>query len=84
MPCSVCQHPQLQEIDQALTAGSATLAELSRQYHLSTSALHRHKSHLQAKVTQAKDQLQNNLRQGCLFWLSQALDLAMQTSRGPL
>ncbi len=81
MPCTVCQHPQRRDIDQALIAGSATLAALSQQYNLSTSALHRHKAHLQAKVNQAKDRLQDNLRQGCLFWLSQALQMTMQTAK---
>ena len=81
MSCTICQHPKRQDIDQALIAGSATLAALSQEYGLSTSALHRHKAHLQAKVNRAKDQLQDNLRQGCLFWLSQALEMAMQTAQ---
>jgi hypothetical protein len=81
MSCTICQHPQRQKIDQALVAGSATLAALGQQYNLSTSALHRHKAHLQAKVSRAKDQLQDNLRQGCLFWLSQALEIAMATAQ---
>jgi hypothetical protein len=81
MSCTICQHPQRQAIDQALIAGSATLAALGQQYNLSTSALHRHKAHLQAKVNRAKDQLQENLRQGCLFWLSQALEMSMQTAQ---
>jgi hypothetical protein len=81
MPCSICKHPERQAIDQALVAGSATLAALSQQYNLSTSALHRHKAHLQAKVSQAKDLLQDNLRQGCFFWLSQALEISMQTAQ---
>ena len=63
MSCTICQHPQRQEIDRALVAGSATLAALSQQYQLSTSALHRHKAHLQAKVGRAKAQLQDNLLQ---------------------
>ena len=81
MSCTICQHPQRQAIDQALITGSATLAALGQQYNLSTSALHRHKAHLQAKVNRAKDQLQENLRQGCLFWLSQALEMSMQTAQ---
>jgi hypothetical protein len=81
MSCTICQHPQRQAIDQALVAGSATLANLSQQYNLSTSALHRHKAHLKAKVSRAQTQLQDNLRQGCIFWLSQAIDLAMQTAK---
>ncbi len=81
MPCTICQHPQCRDIDQALIAGSATLAALSQEYGLSTSALHRHQAHLQAKVNRVKDQLQDNLRQGCLFWLSQALEIAKQTAQ---
>ena len=81
MPCTICQHPQRQEIDQALVVGSSTLAALGQEYGLSTSALHRHKAHLQAKVNRAKDQLQDNLRQGCIFWLSQALEMTMQTAK---
>ena len=81
MSCTICNHPQRQKIDQALIAGSATLAALSQEYGLSTSALHRHKAHLQAKVSRAQDQLQDNLRQGCLFWLSQALEMTMQTAQ---
>ncbi len=81
MSCTICQHPQRPEIDQALIAGSATLAALGQQYNLSTSALHRHKAHLQAKVGRAQGQLQDNLRQGCLFWLTQALEMTMQTAQ---
>ena len=42
MSCTVCQHPQRQEIDQVLVAGSATLNILSQEHGLSTSALHLH------------------------------------------
>jgi hypothetical protein len=81
MSCTICSHPQRRAIDQALVAGSATLAELAKQYNLSTSALHRHKAHLKAKVNRAQAKLQANLRQGCIFWLSQALDMAMQVAQ---
>jgi hypothetical protein len=81
MPCTICNNPKRQEIDQALVAGSATLTALGQQYGLSTSALHRHKAHLQAKVSRAKDRLLDNLRQGCLFWLSQAVEMTMQTAQ---
>ena len=64
MPCTICQHPKRQAIDQALITGSATLAALSQEYGLSTSALHRHKAHLQAKVNRAKDQLQDQSAPG--------------------
>jgi hypothetical protein len=81
MSCSICQHPKRQEIDQALFTGSATLNVLSQEYGLSTSALHRHKGHLQAKINRARTQVQDNLLQGCLFWLSQALEISMQTAQ---
>ena len=79
MSCTICNHPDRQAIDQALVAG-ATLAALSQQYQLSTSALHRHKAHLQAQVNRGKDRLLDNVRQGCLFWLTQALEMIMQTA----
>ena len=81
MPCTICNHPKRPEIDQALIAGSSTLAALGQEYGLSTSALHRHKAHLQVKVSRAQAQLQDNLRQGCIFWLSQALEMTMQTAK---
>jgi hypothetical protein len=81
MPCTVCQHTKRLNIEQALMTGSTTLTALSEQYNLSTSALQRHKAHFQTKVNRAKETLQNNLRQGCLFWLSQALEIAMQTAQ---
>jgi lambda repressor-like predicted transcriptional regulator len=81
MPCSICQHPKRQEIDQALVAGSATLATLSQEHGLSTSTLQRHQAHLQAKISRAQDQLQDNLRQGYIFQLSQFLEMAMQTAQ---
>jgi hypothetical protein len=80
MNCSVCGHPDRQAIDQALITGAATLDALGKQYDLSTSALHRHKAHLQAKVSRAKGRLQDNLMQSCLFWLVQALEMSMQTA----
>jgi hypothetical protein len=80
MSCTVCQHPQRREIDQALVAGSATLDALSKEHGLSTSALHRHKAHLQANMHQARERLQNNLLQSCYFWLSQALEMVMATA----
>ena len=77
MSCTICQHPKRQEIDRALAAGSATLAALSREYGLSTSALQRHKAHLQVKMKQARERVHNNLIQSCCFWLSQAIEMTM-------
>ena len=81
MSCTICQHPQRQEIDQALNRRVRHPGCPRPGYSLSTSALHRHKAHLQAKVSRAQGQLQDNLRQGCLFWLSQALEMTMQTAQ---
>ena len=81
MSCTVCQHPQRQEIDQALVAGSATLTALSQKHGLSTSALHRHQAHLQANMKQARERLRHNLSQSCYFWLSQALEMVMATAK---
>ena len=80
MSCTICQHPKRPAIDQALITGSATLAALSQEDGLSTSALHRHKAHLQAKVNRAENQLQDHLRLGCLFQLSQSLEMVMATA----
>ena len=71
--CTVCTHPDFQAIDQALLAGNGTLEALSRQYGPSPSALHRHKKHLQEKISQARRCLDHNLRQGYLFKLNQTL-----------
>ena len=71
--CTVCTHPDFQAIDQALLAGNGTLAALSRHYGPSPSALHRHKKHLQEKISQARRRLDHNLRQGYLFKLNQTL-----------
>jgi hypothetical protein len=81
MSCAICQHSQRQEIDQALIAGSATPHSLCQEYGLSPSDLDRHKAHLQVKMNRAKAQVQDNLLQGCLFWLSQALEMSMQTAQ---
>jgi hypothetical protein len=81
MSCTICNHLKRQAIDQALIAGSVTLAALSQEYGLSTSALHRHKAHLQAQVNRGKDRLLDHLRQGCLFWLTQALEMIMATAQ---
>ena len=71
--CTVCNHPLLHDIDQALLAGNGTLAALSRQYGPSPSALHRHKKHLREKIFEARRCLDQNLRQGYFFKLNQTL-----------
>ena len=81
MKCTICHHPKRQAIDKALMAKSDTLEALSQTYGLSTSALHRHKAHLQAKIARSRLQVQDNLFHGCLFWLAQALEMSMQTAQ---
>ena len=55
MKCTVCNHPQLHDIDQALLAENATFAALSQKYGLSISALFRHKRMLQNKMRRPKN-----------------------------
>ena len=74
MKCTVCKHPDLHAIDQALLARSHTLEALSRQFGPSISALHRHKNHLQEKISQARRQLDHNLRLGLFFKLNRVLE----------
>lgn len=52
--CSVCDHPQRQEIDRALVALDRPYREIARQYFLSPDALLRHKAdHLLAEIVAA-------------------------------
>ena len=74
MSCTVCNHPQRQAIDLALLNRTATLAQLSRHYNLSQSALHRHKQHLLQKMAQIDNRFQNSLREGCLVILYSFLE----------
>ena len=53
MPCIVCNHNQIKDIDRALLTG-ATLTSLSQKYGFTTSALHRHQEHLMQKMAQAQ------------------------------
>jgi len=54
MPCATCKHSQRAKIDEALVTGTSTLLELSQTYALSTTALHRHKTHIPAALVVAK------------------------------
>ncbi len=81
MKCTVCQHPQRHDIDRALLAGNATFAALSQQYRLSISALFRHKKLLKLKMAEARDRLQDNLHQGCLFQFNEFLEATRQFVR---
>ncbi len=81
MKCTVCNHSQRQDIDQALLGGNATYAALSQQYGLSVSALFRHKKLLKLKMAQVEKDLQRNLRQGCLFKFNDSLEQVRQLAR---
>ena len=74
MKCTVCNHPQLHDIDQALLAENATFAALGKKYGLSISSLFRHKRHLQGKMAQAEKRLQNHFRQETLFHYNELLE----------
>lgn len=52
--CSVCGHPQRQDIDKALLGGESN-RRIATQYSLSEAAVRRHKAdHLPARMTKAK------------------------------
>lgn len=76
MKCTVCQHPQHQEIDRALLS-QATLTSLAQKYGLSISALFRHKDHLRARITQARQALVKNLAEDRFVKLHYLLEKAM-------
>jgi hypothetical protein len=73
MPCTVCNHPQLPDIELALLAGD-TLKSLHQRYGPSPSALQRHKKHLESKMRSARYRLDNRLDQGSLLRLNNYLD----------
>jgi hypothetical protein len=80
MPCTVCTHNQLKDIDCALLTG-ATLISLSNLYGLSKSALHRHKTHLLAKMVQVEKRFRENLRLGILLHLNTCLERSERTAQ---
>jgi hypothetical protein len=79
--CTICHHPQRQDLDHALLAGDATFAALSQQYGPSISALFRHKKHLQEKIRQTEKRLENSLRQETLFRYNDFLESTRQIVR---
>ena len=52
-PCSICQHPQRSEVEQALIDGEPFRVVAAR-FGTSTSTLQRHKAHLPAELVRAK------------------------------
>ena len=74
MKCTVCNHQQLIEIDQAILSGEFTLAALSQKFGPSPSALQRHKGHLKDKMLQSRRRLQEIQEQGSLLLLNALLE----------
>ncbi len=81
MRCTVCNHSQRHDIDQALLAGNATYAALSQQYGLSVSALFRHKKLLKLKMARVEKDLASKLRQGTLFQFNDFLEQTRHLAR---
>jgi hypothetical protein len=77
----VCNHPERQAIDLALLNRTSPLPRLSREHHLSTSALHRHKQHLLQKTAAAQNRFRSLLREGSLVILSSLLERLLKITR---
>ena len=85
MKCTVCNHPQCQDIDLALITRSHTLDVLKQQFGPSRSALHRHKKHLLKKLDRAEESFANTVCLGYLFRLNTYLEetsTTVKTARG--
>lgn len=52
--CTICQHPKLNEINEALVSGAA-YRDIAGSYGTSKSALDRHKPHVPAALMKAKE-----------------------------
>ncbi len=52
--CTVCEHEKVEEINKALLEG-VSLRDLAGRYSVSKTALHRHKEHIPANLTKAKE-----------------------------
>ena len=52
--CSICGHEKVEEINRLLLEG-VPLRDLAGRYSVSKTALHRHKEHIPANLTKAKD-----------------------------
>ena len=81
MPCTVCQHNQIKDLDRALLTG-ATLTSLSRKYGFTTSALQRHQEHLMQKMAQAQREFHDSLRQGLFCKLNLVMEMVLGVVRG--
>jgi hypothetical protein len=81
MPCIVCKHNQIKDIDRALLTG-ATLTSLSQKYGFSISALHCHQKHLMQKMAQAHREFHDGLRQGLFCKLNLVMKMVLGVVRG--
>jgi len=89
--CTICDHPQHEAIEQALIAGQA-LRDIAGHYHLSKSALARHKErHAPPALIQDTDDLETRLQKARaedqrlythLLWDARAVMRAMEGWRG--
>ena len=52
--CSVCEHIQVKEIDKSLVNGTG-LRKIAERFSLSTTAVHRHKKHLNGTLIKARE-----------------------------
>ncbi len=72
--CTVCHHPQLLEINQAILSKDFTLAVLSQKYGLHPSSLQRHKNHIDIKMSRSLRRLREIREQGSLLLLNDILE----------
>ncbi len=52
--CSVCEHIQVKDIDESLVNGTG-LRKIAERFSLSTTAVHRHKKHLNGTLIKARE-----------------------------
>ncbi len=72
--CTVCHHPQLLEINQAILSKDFTLAVLSQKYGLHPSSLQRHKNHIEVNMSRTHRRLREIREQGSLLLLNDILE----------
>lgn len=52
--CTICEHPQVEEINKALLDGNA-LRNIAKQYSVSATSLYRHKQHIPTTLAKAQE-----------------------------
>jgi hypothetical protein len=81
MPCTVCKHNQVKDIDRALLCG-VSLTSLSQTYGFTTTALQLHKKQLLQKMAQAEKRFHDGLRQGVFCKLYSVMEMVLGIVRG--